>query len=48
MDKGKKLKETVDNIKNCYLEAIDDFYSDSTNDEKDYLVEEIQTKEIVI
>ncbi len=41
---GNKLKEAVDNIKNSYLEAIDDFYSDSTNDEKDYLVEEIQTK----
>ena len=33
---GNKLKEAVDNIKNSYLEAIDDFYSDSTNDEKDY------------
>ena len=42
--KGKKLKETVDNIKNCYLEAVDDFYGDSSNDEKDYLVEDIQTR----
>ena len=42
--KGKKLKETVDDIKNCYLEAVDDFYGDSSNDEKDYLVEDIQNK----
>ena len=42
--KGKKLKETVDEIKNCYLEAVDDFYGDSSNDEKDYLVEDIQNK----
>lgn len=42
--RGKKLKETVDNIKNCYLEAVDDFYGDSSNDEKDYLVEDIQTR----
>ena len=42
--KGKKLKETVDYIKSCYLEAVDDFYGDSSNDEKDYLVEDIQNK----
>lgn len=42
--KGKKLKETVAEVKNCYLEVIDDFYSDSTNDEKDFLIEEIQNK----
>lgn len=42
--KGKKLKETVSEVKNCYLEVIDDFYSDSTNDEKDFLIEEIQNK----
>ena len=42
--KGKKLKETVDDIKNWYLEAVDDFYGDSSNDEKDYLVEDIQNK----
>lgn len=42
--KGKKLKETVDDIKSCYLEAVDDFYGDSSNDEKDYLVEDIQNK----
>ena len=35
--KGKKLKETVSNIKKSYLDVIDDFYSDSTNDEKDFL-----------
>lgn len=42
--KGKKLKETVDNIKNYYLEAVDDFYGDSSTDEKDYLVEDIQNR----
>ena len=42
--KGKKLKETVEDIKSCYLEAVDDFYGDSSNDEKDYLVEDIQNK----
>lgn len=42
--KGKKLKETVSEVKNNYLEAIDDFYSDSTNDEKDFLIEEVQNK----
>lgn len=42
--RGKKLKETVGNIKNSYLEAIDDFYSDSTNEEKDFLVEEVENK----
>lgn len=40
--KGSKLKETVENIKNSYLEIIDDFYRESTDDEKDFLVEEIQ------
>lgn len=42
--KGKKLKETVLEVKNSYLEAIDDFYSDSNSDEKDFLIEEIQNK----
>lgn len=42
--KGKKLKETVDDIKNSYLEAVDDFYGDSNNEEKEYLVEDIQTR----
>ena len=40
--KGKKLKETVSNIKKS--DVIDDFYSDSTNDEKDFLVEEVENK----
>ena len=42
--KGNKLKETVDEIKNSYLEVVDDFYGDSSNDEKDYLVEDIQNR----
>ena len=40
--KGKKLKETVEEIKNAYLEIIDNFYKESTEEEKDFLVEEIQ------
>jgi hypothetical protein len=40
--KGNKLKETVEGIKNAYLETIDDFYRESTEEEKDFLVEEIQ------
>ncbi|SCJ97651.1 Lon protease [uncultured Clostridium sp.] len=40
--KGNKLKETVEEIKNAYLEIIDDFYRESTEEEKDFLVEEIQ------
>ena len=42
--RGKKLKETVSNIKSSYLEVIDDFYSDSTNEEKDFLVEDVENK----
>lgn len=40
--KGNKLKETVESIKNEYLEIIDDFYRESTEEEKDGLVDEIQ------
>ncbi len=40
--KGNKLKETVEEIKNAYLEIVDDFYKGSTEEEKDFLVEEIQ------
>ena len=42
--KGKILKEEVENIKSSYLEVIENFYSDSNDDEKDRLVEEIQSK----
>ncbi len=40
--KGNKLKETVENIKNLYLDIIGDFYRESTEEEKDFLVEEVQ------
>ncbi len=40
--KGNKLKETVEEIKNAYLEIVGDFYKESTEEEKDFLVEEIQ------
>ena len=42
--KGNKLKETVEAIKNAYLEIIDDFYRESTEEEKDCLVGEIQDR----
>ena len=42
--KGKKLKESVSVVKNYYLEAIEEFYGDSNDDEKDFLVDEIQSK----
>ena len=42
--KGKKLKESVSVVKNNYLEAIEEFYGDSNDDEKDFLVDEIQSK----
>ncbi|GAB6169614.1 AAA family ATPase [Clostridium carnis] len=41
---GKKLKEIVENIRNYYIEIIEDFYNNSTNDEKDDIIDEIQSK----
>lgn len=42
--KGNKLKETMENLKNHYLETIEDFYNSSSNNEKDILIDEIETK----
>ena len=42
--KGKKLKKTVEDIKTYYLEVIEEFYNTSSSEEKDTLIEEIETK----
>ncbi|MGL5354132.1 MAG: AAA family ATPase, partial [Clostridium sp.] len=42
--KGKKLKDTVETLKNNYLELVEDFYNTSSNDKKDKLIDEIQSK----
>ena len=41
---GNKLKEIVEDIRNNYIELVEEFYNSSTEDEKDELIEEIQTK----
>lgn len=42
--KGKRLKETVENLKNNYLELVEDFYNTSSNEKKDKLIDEVQEK----
>lgn len=42
--KGKRLKETVESIRNNYIEVIEDFYNSSSNEKKDRLIDEIQCK----
>lgn len=42
--KGNKLKKTVEDFKTYYLEAIEEFYNSSSSDEKDTLIDEIETK----
>lgn len=41
---GRKLKEVVEDIKNSYLEVIEEFYNDSSEDEKENLLHEIDKK----
>ena len=41
---GNKLKDAVEEIRNNYIELIEEFYNSSTEDEKDELIEEIQSK----
>ncbi|MBD7916449.1 AAA family ATPase [Clostridium sp. Sa3CUN1] len=41
---GNKLKEIVEELRNNYIELVEEFYNSSTEDEKDELIEEIQTK----
>lgn len=41
---GKKLKDAVEEIKNNYIEIVEEFYNASSEDEKDKLIEEIQSK----
>ena len=42
--RGRVLKETVENLKNKYIEVIEDFYNSSSNEKKDRLIDEIQSK----
>ncbi|MEG2291158.1 MAG: AAA family ATPase [Clostridium sp.] len=42
--KGKKLKETVENLKNNYIELVEVFYNSSSNEKKDKLIDEVQSK----
>ncbi|MCR1952300.1 MULTISPECIES: AAA family ATPase [unclassified Clostridium] len=41
---GKKLKDAVEEIRNNYIEIVEEFYNTSSEDEKDELIEEIQSK----
>ncbi|MGL5380854.1 AAA family ATPase [Clostridium sp.] len=41
---GKKLKDTVESIKESYIDVIEEFYSSSSEGEKDTLIDEIQNK----
>ncbi|WP_288221553.1 AAA family ATPase [uncultured Clostridium sp.] len=41
---GNKLKEAVEEIRNNYIELVEEFYNSSTEEEKDELIEEIQNK----
>lgn len=42
--RGKELKSIVDQLKNNYIEVVEDFYNSSSNEKKDKLIDEIQTK----
>ena len=41
---GKKLKESIEEIRINYMERVEDFYNQSTEEEKDELIDEIQDK----
>jgi lon-related putative ATP-dependent protease len=41
---GKKLKDAVQEVRNNYIELVEEFYNSSTEDEKDELIEDIQNK----
>lgn len=41
---GKKLKDAVEEIRNNYIEIVEEFYNASSENEKDELIEEIQSK----
>lgn len=44
MANGNKLVEAVEGIRNNYIELVEKFYNSSKEDEKDELIEEIQSK----
>lgn len=41
---GEKLKKTIEEIKNSYINVVEEFYTSSTDEEKDDLIDEIQSK----
>ncbi|NLL30958.1 MAG: AAA family ATPase [Clostridiales bacterium] len=41
---GRKLKKAVEEIKNRYLEIVEDFYNSSSDNRKEDLIDEIQNK----
>lgn len=41
---GKKLKEVVEEIRISYMEIVEDFYNQSTDKEKEELIDEVQNK----
>lgn len=41
---GKKLEDTVEEIRNNYIEIVEEFYNASSEDEKDEIIEEVQNK----
>lgn len=41
---GKKLKDAVEEIRNDYIEIVEEFYNASSEDEKDEIIEDIQSK----
>lgn len=42
--KGKKLKESVEKIKNCYYDVVMEFYNSSSESEKDIIIDDIHSK----
>lgn len=42
--KSANLKKTLESIKSRYLEVVEDFYNSSSNEKKDILIEEVQSK----
>lgn len=42
--KGNKLMKTVEDLKGYYLETIEEFYNSSSSNEKDNLIDQIETK----
>lgn len=41
---GKKLVEALKEVRNSYIDIVEEFYNTSSEDEKDQLIEEVQSK----